>query len=240
MSDRALSLLIHGGPRSGKSTLAMTAPYPRLLLDVEASARFLNVNKIYWNPMTSAPPEADGTWDTCVVAVQDFDTALQAYAWLKSGNHPFRSVILDSIKELQVKAQEAVNGREKMQTQHWGELLMKVSFFGRDLRDLTSPSQVNQLEAVVVLAPTMDRGDGIQRPSLQGGVADQVPYWYDIAGYLYPNQEVDAGGQPHTVRHLYIGDNPMFISGSRAAGLPEDIANPNIEELISTIFGPKA
>lgn len=245
MSDRALSLLIHGPSKHGKTTFAVTtSPAPRLVLDVESASRFLPVAKVRWDPVTQAPPEYDGTWDTAVVAVHDFNTALKAYEWLKSGKHPFKSVILDSLSELQVKAQESVNGRDRMQTQHWGELLSKVSFFGRDLRDLTT-HPTNPVEAVVITAMTKEKGpaDGpkVQAPSLQGQIADQVPYWYDVTGYYYRNQELDPEtNQPVDVRHLYIGSNPMFVSGTRAPGLPDDIAHPNIEHLLEQVFGPRA
>jgi len=240
MSDRALSLLIHGPSKHGKTTFAVTtSPAPRLILDVESASRFLPVRKVQWNPVSQAPPEFDGTWDTAVVAVHDFNTALKAYDWLKSGKHPFKSVILDSISELQVKAQESVNGRDRMQTQHWGELLSKVSFFGRDLRDLTT-HPTNPVEAVVITAMTKDK-DGVQAPALQGQIADQVPYWYDVTGYFYRNQVIDPEtSQPVDQRHLYIGSNPMFVSGTRAPGLPEDIVNPNIETLLEEVFGPRA
>ena len=57
MSDRALSVLVYGDSKSGKTTLAMTAPEPRLLLDVEAASRFVQAKKVHWNPLDgSAPP----------------------------------------------------------------------------------------------------------------------------------------------------------------------------------------
>ena len=43
MSDRALTVLVHGPSKAGKTTFANTAPYPRLLLDVESASRFLAV-----------------------------------------------------------------------------------------------------------------------------------------------------------------------------------------------------
>lgn len=235
MNDRAISVLVHGPSKSGKSTFAITSPAPRLLLDVEAASRFLQTPKIYWDPTQSEPPAYDGSWETCVVRVHDFDTALAAYAWLKSGRHPFKSVILDSISELQVKAKESVNGREKMQTQHWGELLAKISFFGRDLRDLTAHRY--PLEAVVITATTWEK-NGVQRPYLQGQVADQVSYWYDITGYLFVDQEIDENGAPHRVGKLLVSNHPNFEAGNRIPGLDSLLINPNIENILDTVFGP--
>lgn len=238
MSDRALSMLVYSESKVGKTTLAMTTPAPRLLLDVESASRFVKSKKVYWNPMDgSAPPKYDGTWETCVVNVHSFDVALKAFEWLKAGKHPFSSVLLDSISELQVKALEEISGRGKMQTQHWGELLNKVSFYGRDLRDLTT-NPVKPIEAVVIIATNIVK-DNKHQPYLQGQIASQVPFWYDVCGYYYLNQEQDAEGNMVQSRNLLIDKHPEYEAGNRVPGLPSVIANPNISELLDAIFGEK-
>lgn len=236
-NDRALSVLVHGESGAGKSTFGVTAPTPQLFLDVEAGSRFLQTRKVKWNPMTGeAPPAADGTWDTCVVQVHDFETAMKAYEWLKSGQHPFKSVILDSISELQAKAQESINGRQQMQTQHWGQLLSKIAFFCRDLRDLTA-HPTHPLEAVIVTAMSKSV-DGVLRPSLQGQVASQVPYWFDISSYLFIDQVGDATtGEITTVRRLLTTKHPEYEAKSRVPGLPGIIDSPNITVMLDNIFG---
>lgn len=235
MSNRAISVLVHGFSKVGKSTLGITGPAPRLLLDVESASRFLPGNKVYWEPDTGeAPPEPDGTWDTCVVNVRSFDTVLKAYEWLKSGRHPFRSVTLDSVSELQTKAQESINGRQQMQTQHWGQLLSKMGFFCRDLRDLTTHRD-NPLEAVIITAMTKEV-NGVQTPGLQGSVAAQIPYWYDLCGYYYLDQTTDESGQTVKIRRLLTEKHPQFEAGSRISGIPPVIDNPNIAMMLDKIF----
>jgi len=54
--DRSVSFLIYGASKSGKSTLSVTSPAPRLYMDVEAASRFLPIKRIDWNPAKSAPP----------------------------------------------------------------------------------------------------------------------------------------------------------------------------------------
>lgn len=239
MSDRALSILVHGESGAGKSTFSISAPTPTLFLDVEAGSRFLQTKKVKWNPQDGeAPPEADGTWETCVVTVHDFETALKAYEWLKSGKHPFKTVILDSISELQAKAQESINGRAQMQTQHWGQLLSKIAFFCRDLRDLTA-HRSNPLEAVIVTAMSRDV-EGVKRPYLQGQVASQVPYWFDICSYLFVDQKVDEETQQtKQVRRLLTAKHPQFEAKSRVPGLPAIIDEPNVNQMLESVFGPR-
>lgn len=240
MSDRALSILVHGASKVGKTTFAVTAPYPRLLLDVEKASRFLPNKKVKWDPMSGeAPPLADGTWDTCVVVVHDFETVLKAYEWLKSGRHQFRSVVLDSISELQVQAQEAIVGRNKMQTQDWGTLLQRMGGFCRDLRDLTT-NPVNPLEAVVITAMSKDDGEML-KPYLQGQLAHQIPYLYDITGYLFTQPVLDeAANEWVNVRRLLTQKHEKYEAGERVQGrLPAYVDYPNVEGMINAIFGPR-
>jgi hypothetical protein len=235
MSDRALSILVHGLAGAGKTTLGATGPKPILILDVEKAARFIKGRKRKWDPLTEAPPVADGTWDICTVSIDNFDKALKAYEYLKSGRHPFKTVVVDSISELQSKAVEKIKGRQQLQTQDWGKLLSAMSFFCRDLRDLTDDDNI--IEAVVITAMSRDY-DGIIKPYLQGQIAAQVPYWMDITAYLYVVQVQDpASGQLVDVRNLLIGNHPNYEAKSRVPGLPPVIENPNVSELLNQIFG---
>ena len=52
--------MVYGESKVGKSTFAVTAPYPRLMLDVEGGHRFLPIVVKYWDPLREEPPIADG------------------------------------------------------------------------------------------------------------------------------------------------------------------------------------
>jgi hypothetical protein len=207
-----------------------------LFLDVEKAARFIRAKKIKWNPLTEAPPVADGSWEICVVNVDDWKKAEKAYEWLKSRQHPFRSVVLDSISELQDKARQDIKGRQQFQTQDWGKLLSRMADFCRDLRDLTGDDD-NTIEAVIITAMTRE-SDGVYKPHLQGQVSAQIPYWFDITAYMYV-VPVDTGtGEVVDVRNLLVGKHPNYESGNRVPGLPQVIENPNVEQMLNDIFGP--
>lgn len=235
MADRAISLLVHGLSGAGKTTLGTSAPKPLLVLDVEMAARFIRGRKIKWNPMESAPPVADGTWDICVVTVDVYGKAQKAYEYLKSKNHPFKSVMIDSISELQAKAVEDIRGRQQLQTQDWGKLLSRMAFFCRDFRDLTE-DEGNTIEAVIMTAMSKDY-DGIIKPYLQGQIAAQVPYFMDITGYLYVSPVTSATGEVVDARSLLIGNHPNYEAKSRVPGLPTVLDNPDISVLLNHIFG---
>jgi hypothetical protein len=245
MSDvqRSLTLMVYGESKVGKSTLAVTAPYPRLMLDVEGGHRFLPINVKYWDPIREEPPVADGTWDTVVVNVRDYDVVMKAFQWLQTGKHQFKSLIIDSISELQVKCMDNIAGTEQMKMQQWGELLRHMGALLRDLRDLTMhPSQ--PLEAIVLTAMSRKGQDGVYRPYLQGQLAVQAPYFYDILGAItvesVPNP--DPMQMPYKVRRMYVERTPEYEAGERVQGRLGKIVEQGdlgIERMLDMVFGAK-
>jgi hypothetical protein len=245
MSDiqRSLTVMVYGESKVGKSTFAVTSPYPRLMLDVEGGHRFLPIVVKYWDPLREEPPVADGTWDTCVVQVRNYDDVVKAYQWLQSGKHQFKSLIIDSISELQVKCMDSIAGSEQMKMQQWGELLRHMGALLRDLRDLTMHS-TNPLEAVVLTAMARTGQDGRYRPYLQGQLAIQAPYFYDILGGItieeMPNP--DPMQPPYKVRKMYVERTAQYEAGERVQGRLGAIVqqeNLSIERMLDIIFGEK-
>lgn len=241
--QRSLTAMVYGESKVGKSTFAVTAPYPRLMLDVEGGHRFLPIVVKYWDPLREEPPVADGTWDTCVVLVQTYDVVLKVYQWLQSGKHQFKSLIIDSISELQVKCIDNIAGNEQMKMQQWGELLRHMGGLLRDLRDLTM-HPTNPLEAVVLTAMARQGQDGRYRPYLQGQLAIQAPYFYDILGALtveeVPNP--DPMQMPYKVRRMYVERNNQYEAGERVQGRLGSVVdqqNLSIETMLDIVFGPK-
>ncbi len=241
--QRSLTAMVYGESKVGKSSFAVTAPYPRLMLDVEGGHRFLPIVIKYWDPLREEPPVADGTWDTCVVVVHNYDTVLKAYQWLQAGKHQFKSLIIDSISELQVKCIDNIAGSEQMKMQQWGELLRHMGGLLRDLRDLTM-HPTNPLEAVVLTAMARPGQDGRMRPYLQGQLAIQAPYFYDILGALTVEQiaNPDPMQSPYKVRRMYVERTSQYEAGERVQGRLGEIVeqeNLSIERMLDLVFGEK-
>jgi hypothetical protein len=236
MTDKAISLLVHGPTKVGKSSLSITAPYPRLYLDVEAASRFLPINKKVWDPYTEEIPQPDGTWDTAVVYCRDYDTMRKVYTRINQEPHQFKSLIIDSISELQIRLRESIAGRGPMQMQQWGELLTEFAGLLRDLRDLTMHPTC-PIEALVMTAMTEDK-DGFFQPYLQGSVRTQAPYLFDVVGYLFVDREfVEGQESPQEVRKLLTRKHQQFEAGERVQGkLDEFVRAPNIEQMLNAIF----
>lgn len=242
-AGRSLTMLIHGPSKAGKSTLAATAPYPRLLFDAEHGHRFLGLNVKYWDPKTEKPPVADGTWDTCVVSVLSYADIQQAYQYLKLGQHQFKSVIIDSLSEVQVKLIDQLAGTEQMKMQQWGELLRAFSDLLRGIRDLTMhPTQ--PLEAVALVAMSKEV-NGKYKPYLQGSLQHIVSYFWDVVGFLrveeWPN--ADPTQPAHKIRRLYVEATDFADAGERVQGRLGSVVEQgdlSIERMLDMIYGAPA
>lgn len=211
MKGATLSILVHGESGIGKSRFGDTAPAPRLILDLEGRSRYLPSGpKVYWDPLTQSPPVNDGTWQTCIVMVASFTVLNQVYQWLRSGQHPFKSVVIDSIMEAQKRCIDNVAGTAQMQTQDWGTILRELEKVVRDYRDLillpTNPIHV------VCLVTGSVHADGLWRPLLQGALKDTLPYYIDVVGYMFPNPVVGADGITASVRSMLVNKIPGFVA----------------------------
>jgi hypothetical protein len=239
--QRSLTVMVYGESKVGKSSFAVTAPYPRLMLDVEGGHRFLPIVVKYWDPLREEPPVADGTWDTCVVQVRDYDDVIKAYQWLQAGKHQFKSLIIDSISELQVKCMDSIAGSEQMKMQQWGELLRHMGALLRDLRDLTMHA-TNPLEAVVLTAMAQMDKDGNYRPYLQGQLRIQAPYFYDILGALSieEHNNPDPLQPKYKTRQMYVERTAKYEAGERVQGRLGAVVQQqdlSIERMLDIIFG---
>lgn len=234
---RSLSILVHGLSKTGKTWLGDTSPAPRLVLDAEGGNRFTPSRKVVWDPTQAAPPAADGTWDTCIVYVRDFQTIQQAYQWLAAGQHPFRSVVIDSISEVQQRCVDSLVGIDAMKMQNWGDLLRQMSDLVRKFRDL-SIHPFNPLEAIVIIAMTRKVDGDRYVPYVQGQLATTLPYYIDVTGYFFTEQ-TEAGLQ----RRLLVSPHPQFEAGDRTGrlGLPNGLVlEPNVDSMLTDIYGPRA
>lgn len=210
--NQALTMLVHGYSKVGKSLLAASTPPPRLYLDVENASRFLPLVSKEWDPL-DAPPVADGTWDTAIVPVRAWEDATMALDWLKTGEHPFRSVSVDSVSELQYRNVEHIAGRNQVKIQDWGQVLREVGGFVRDLRDLTFHPE-HPLDAVCITAMSRTDKDGILRPHLQGQMAAVIPYLLDVCAYLF----VDTDDKGVEIRRLLTRRRDNKEAGERVGG----------------------
>lgn len=232
-----LSLLIHADSKVGKTTVSATSPPPILALDAEGGWKFIPLRKTVWDPMQGPPPAYDGTWDVCIVVVRDWATVQNVLQWLLSGQHHFRSLVVDSISEIQRRCKSNLTGTEALKMQDWGQLLNLMDATIRGFRDLTL-HPTNPMQVVVFIAETREGNGGKWKPYMQGQIGVALPYWMDIVGYLFVQDVYDENGQPNgKMRRLLISPHPQFEAGERVQGrLGGIVDEPNVWRMLTQVY----
>lgn len=238
MSYRRITVLCHGWWGSGKSWFAATAPGPRLVLDTEGGFYDTPGTHVVWNPLDPLP---DVDKDTSVIVdVQDWGTVEMLRDVLRSGNHPFESVIIDSLHELQDQLKRAVakpgetyNPNATFEMQAWGRLLNNMALFLRELRDLSRPSSARPVNIVLVAGTDDEKIPA--KPLLEGGVRKLIAGWYDVVGYM-----TEAKNQANEeVRVLQIAPGPTAVAKCRLHNLKErygtEIVNPDFRKMLAVV-----
>lgn len=226
-----LSIVVHGESGTGKSWFADTAPAPRLILDAEGGSRFTPSGpKVYWDPMTGPPPQGA---ETVIVMVRDFGMMATVFQWLNSGQHDFQSIVLDSVTELQKRCIDAIVGTSQMRIQDFGELLREMESLVRRFRDLHM-HPINPIPVSVLITTTKMDDKGTFRPHVQGQLNLSMPYYVDVVGYLH----VQANGETGQMeRKLLVSSVPGFIAKDRTNRLGFEVINPNIQTMLTQIYG---
>lgn len=243
-----LSLLVHADSKAGKTTLASTCPVPILAMDAEGGWKFLPVRFKEWDPRTGPPPLWDGTWDVCHVTVREFDTMRLIYQWLAAGQHNFRSIVMDSITEIQRRCKQSL-GTDDLRQQEWGKMLTLMDGVIRGFRDLTLHA-TNPVQVAVFVAETRET-NGKYRPYMQGQIGVALPYWMDIVGFLFvqpwlsPDGQpyIDAAGQQVLIRRLLVSPHAQYEAGERVQGRLGQVVEPtppslgpNITEMLLRVY----
>lgn len=233
----SLAALVHANPKVGKSTLGLTSPAPRLVLDAENGVKFFlkAEDVVYWNPHRDAPP-APGEWTTCVVLVRDFSTMTKAYEWLNQAEHPFRSIVLDSLTRIQKRCKDALIGTDDVVTERqWGQLLVRMERLVGDYCDLLM-HPTHPVECVFITALS-DEKKGMIRPAIQGGLSTSLPGLVDLIGYYAVIEDADADGNATRVRRLLVSAHPQYEAGDRTGFFEKlgTIDNPNLQTMIGQL-----
>ena len=201
-------LLLFGEPKTGKTSLAETAPGPRLILDAEGGTDWLATSTVEWDPAQGPPPEVDSDVSV-VVHVTDWELVERINRWLQQGNHQFRSVILDSLTEMQKQAKRSITDTG-MQLKDWGTLYDKMDAPLRDLRDLTK-APGSPVEVVIITALANTRDDRTV-PDVQGSMARSLAGQMDTIAFLRPGSMRSDG----TVgRELVVDARQGITAGDR-------------------------
>lgn len=228
--ERALTLIVHGESGTGKSWFGDTAPAPRVVLDAEGGSRFTPSKKVIWNPL-EAPPVYDGTWETAIVYVRDFSQVSQVYQWLNAGKHPFKSVVLDSLTEIQKRCIDQIAGESQLRMQDWGEVLRKMEKQVREFRDLTM-HPTTPIEAVIYINLTKDV-EGAKRPAVSGSIGVSLPGFVDVVGYLFTQADQETGT---IIRRMLVQPYNNIVAKDRTNRLGTVVEHPDCSQMLDTVY----
>lgn len=194
---KRLRSVIYGQSGVGKSTLVETMPGPRLILDSEGGADWLEKPTIEWKNVNEAPPQAGpegaGKDYNVVLFIDNWATFEMAEQWLQSGQHNFKSLGLDSLTDIQKRCKDSITSGSFDQAA-WGSLLSKMDTLLRRIRDLTK-HKTNPLLCITITALVRENSAGLLCPRIQGGMADELPGLFDLVGYMRPAATVNETGE---------------------------------------------
>jgi len=222
MSDeRRICVAIHGWWGAGKSWLADTTPGPRLIMDAEGGVEDTPSDKVLWNPQTEDLPTGLGEDDSVVVDVTSWDDMDQVMKLLVSGDHPFESVVVDSLTEIQKQLKDRLSaGPDALfDQQAWGKLLNNMEYLVRKLRDQTRPSANKRVNVVIITGTDEEQMPKV--PMFQGGLRKSYAGFFDIVGYLTTARDADGNFE----RRLQLQPDGIAVAKCRLHKVA--IANPN-------------
>lgn len=229
-SREFLKCLIYGAAGSGKTTFLGTAnqderTFPILVLDYEGGTSSLK----------GVEPEVD------IFPIRSWEDYNEAYHLLSSGNHPYRSVALDSISESHIFALmnllDSQASRRKipdlLEQGDYGIALVQMRRLLRAFRDLP----------LHIFATALDRADidpregTVRKPALAGALSDEVLGIFDVVGFLGITA-IPEGDTTVTHRVLVLQNYPKIRSKVRAPfgkEIPDEILDPTVSTLLDIL-----
>lgn len=222
-----LKMLVYGFPGAGKTFLAGTAvdcadTAPALLLDIEAGT------------LTVAGKPID------VYRVKTVTDLNEIYEFLRTEDHQYKFVVIDSLTELQKigMAQIMADARIKDPSKdpdtptlkEWHKSTEQIRRIVRAFRDLPVHVMFTTHAQEV-----KDESDGsiTLKPSLSGKLAEEVAGFLDVVGYL--NVSDKEGVIKRQI--VFSPTRKVAIAKDRSGRLPRVLEEPTIEKIFKIVTG---
>lgn len=219
----SLSFLVHGAPKSGKTTFLGTAQddartFPMAFLNFESGESSLSGLDI-------------DVFD--IRSQRDFD---EVYGQLASAKSPYLSVGFDSVTEVQIAFMLEIldapgmrSDPDQLAQQDWGLVLTKMR---RVVRKFVKMLPVHVFMTALTADKTVPRIGSVRAPSVQGQFANELPGIVDGIGYINVEEFEDG---PHRVLVL---DDKKLSAGVRTPWgqeVPEEIIDPTVTRLLDAL-----
>lgn len=208
-----------------------------MFIDGEGGVYELDADVKTWHDLSQPPPKAE----IVAVDVTNWRTYRAAMDLVIRGQHPFESLAIDTLSEIQRQLKEKISDdpESTFEQRHWGQLLGHMQGDIRKFRDLSRPSAKKPIH-IVTLAHTDDERLPA-KPLLQGGIRKDLPGYF--RGVWYLDLKQDAEGNP--VRVLQITKTPAVQAKTNYRILNErtthgQIVQPDLERIVRIINKERA
>lgn len=223
-----INFLVYGDPGVGKTILASSAdavPEMRPVIFIDVEGGTFSVRDRY--------P------DVKVVRVQTWDDMQSVYDALFSGQHEYKTVVLDSLTEIQkfsmynimdfTVKRDPDRDPDIPSMREWGKNIEQIRKLVRAFRDLPMHTIITALAK-----SDKDQKTGAVKttPSLSGKLANEVAAFLDIVGYQYTKVMDDE-----LRRFLLTATTDSQVAKDRSGLLPAVIENPTMERIFGYAFG---
>lgn len=221
-------MLVYGQPGAGKTVFAGSADAvpqlrPVLVIDIEGGTFSLR----------------EQYPDVKVLRVETWAQMQEVYNDLYTGNHPYQTIVLDSLTEIQklcmydvMKYRIAKSDKDLdpdiPDMQAWGKNIELIRKFVRAFRDLPVNTIFTALSMVNKDSKT---GSTSTKPSMSGKLADEVAGFVDIVTYLYTIKQGDE-----LTRCMLTASTDQYVAKDRSAKLDPVIVNPTMATVYGAIF----
>lgn len=226
ISQRAtyVKALIYGEPGAGKTYLACTAPDVLVLLTEPAVS-----------DMTMLAVNRDLGIDPAVWDISTDEDLQEAFDYLASGDHGFKTVVVDSLTDLNRRMmRRVIDAAVRKRPTHdpdvpeqgdWFKVQERMRYIIRMFRDL--PMNVVFTTLAMDVREEMKTLPMVQPKSL----AYEIPAYFNLVGYL----SVDRSSGVH-VRKLLVEPTEVFVAKNPGGCLPPIVENPNLGEIFNKIL----
>lgn len=139
---------------------------------------------------------------------------------LRQPNHGYKTVVIDTLDELQkvfIAARLKKERKEQMALQDWG-------YLGEQMQKVLRAYRALPMNVIFLCHSStdtdQDNGGLIERPLLQGAIKDQVAGFFDLVTYIQAST-VKEGEEENVVRVLRFQPNPKYpILKDRSGKMP--------------------
>lgn len=237
MEGYFLKMLIYGSNGVGKTTLAETAND----CPVTSKALFVNIEGGVLSVIHKKPD---------VVDLKNFDQLEEIFWFLAKSKHTYRTVIIDSLSELQLFNLDKIvaeqlnkpsskgakrDSLDDVWKEDYGKSTQELRRVTRQFRDLPMHVVFTCLDSF-----SMDsEGEEKVFPALTPKLRNSVMGYMDVVGYMYNQRSKDENGKEQIVRKMLCQNYGKWSAKDRSPGgrLGLVLNDPTISVIMEKIVG---